>query len=622
MRRMIICLFIILLPFAMSGQEESNEKPKTFFNDLIKTLSSDSTRDTTADTPPESEESAPLPVPEPKENVPAETKDDDQEETAIPAPEPPVVAEDEQSDEKTVSDTPGSPDTSDTAVMPEPEETKPEPVAGKPKKTKKERVKKEREPKTFDPYISEPDPRTRGQKKYVKQLEKAPRRKMRLITLDQADIIHSRKFRSVNAALSNPANLGTRAEFYNSFSIIPFNTLMLDVNTSTRPFVLLDEYFTTGELLTEAAEDSMIAMLGPNGLEVPVDIQFPTLINLKLSPFFGSLYANSGLYIREHSHIPADFFDIIFEGATFDNPYQMNEPLGVDLSAYLKNSLGYGAFVELPSPIGEVRFGGAVNAYAGAFTSLNVTNLELAPTSENTTMQGTMQILSPADTLSLFGEEGFQFHVVDDYIGIPRITLGFDLGFAWRFKLNRLLPFAPNILKNYFDVQVGVQDLMANIAMNHAYLREVHFEANAGDLISTFSDPDFSLDSITVIEENLIYADSTASEALGSKFNINLHYQPISQLMLKFGWSTYLTDGINTSAGPHMYYGLEVYPMNSLSLHASLLQRNTMNYWEAGFKLYSMKSEFGLKARIYDLNFSLTENFSGAGIMLNWARYF
>ncbi|MDZ7821787.1 MAG: hypothetical protein U5N26_08255 [Candidatus Marinimicrobia bacterium] len=233
-----------------------------------------------------------------------------------------------------------------------------------------------------------------------------------------------------------------------------------------------------------------------------------------------------------------------------------------------------------------------------------------------------MQILSFADTLNLFTENGPDFHIHNDYMGIPRITFGYDIGFAWRFKLNRLLPFAPHILKNYFDVQVGVQDLMANIAMNHAYLREVHFEANAGDLINTFSDPNFSLDSITVVEENMIYADSIASQPLGSRFNLNLHYQPVSQLLLKFGWSTYLTEGINSTEGSRMHYGLEVYPVSSVCLHASVTQRNTMNFWEAGFKLYSMKSEFGLKARIYDLNFSLTENFSGAGIMLHWARYF
>ncbi|MDZ7821786.1 MAG: hypothetical protein U5N26_08250 [Candidatus Marinimicrobia bacterium] len=79
-------------------------------------------------------------------------------------------------------------------------------------------------------------------------------------------------------------------------------------------------------------------------------MSFPHFSICRLSPFFGSLYANSGLYIKEHSHIPADFFDIIFEGATFDNPYQMNDPLGIDISAYLKNTVGYGAFYELPSP--------------------------------------------------------------------------------------------------------------------------------------------------------------------------------------------------------------------------------------------------------------------------------
>ncbi len=617
MRRLITCIFITLIPFAAFPQEEEPEQqPETFFNELVRSLSADSTRDTTSDMAAEPSDTLSSAVPEdPAADTTAlanakTEKDSSLEMTGSPG--------EEIKTSTAVKDTSSRPEEAITE-KPKPSET---PEERKPEKVRKEPETKKREPREFAPYIEEPSPRTRGQKKYVKRLEKAPNRSMRLITLDQADIIHSRKFRGVDAALANPANLGTRSEFYNSFSIIPVNTLSLDINTSTRPFVLLNEYFTTGELLTEAAEDSLISMLGPNGLEIPVGLELPTLFNLRLSPFFGSLYANSGLYIKEHSHIPADFFDIIFEGATFDNPYQMNDPLGIDISAYLKNTVGYGAFYELPSPLGEIRFGAAVSAYAGAFSSLNITNLELVPAAENTHMQGTMQVLSFADTLDLFTGSGPDFHIHDDYMGIPRLTFGYDVGFAWRFKLNRLLPFAPNILKNYFDVQVGVQDLMGNIAMNHAYLREIHFEASAGDLVSTFSDPDFSLDSITVVEETLIYADSVASQPLGSRLNLNLHYQPVAQLMLKFGWSTYLTEGINSTEGSRMHYGLEVYPVSSVCLHASVTQRSTMNFWEAGFKLYSMKSEFGLKARIYDLNFSLTENFSGAGIMLNWARYF
>ena len=205
-------------------------------------------------------------------------------------------------------------------------------------------------------------------------------------------------------------------------------------------------------------------------------------------------------------------------------------------------------------------------------------------------------------------------------MGIPNITLGYDFGLAWRFKLNRILPFAPKILKNYFDFQIGVEDLGASISMNHAYVREINFSLETDDLLSTFED--FSLDSMVVLDETIIAEDSTISMPLGSKLNMSLHYQPIPQLMLKGGITSFLSDGLNSNSGQNYFYGVEIYPVSSLCIHGSVTQKGDYRFSEAGIKLYSQKSEFGLKLRIYDLDFSLTENLSGAGLQLNWVRYF
>lgn len=612
----IFIILLIFVPLFAFSQEESSNEPETYFQELIKnlnpkgdTLATESYKDSVMKT------EAPLPAADSltSESIPEESEENTAEKTApqpamfTPQPAPATPLKDTLPGESVTSN--------DSTALPQPET----PVAETPKKVKKER--EPREPREYMPFIEPAVAMNRSQTKYLKPLEKAPERRMRLITFDQADIIHGRKYRSVEAALDNPSNLGVRSEYFGTFSIIPINTIDINVNTSTRPFVLLEEYFSTGELLSEAAEDSLIDMLGPNGLELPLDISFPTLFSLKMAPVFGSFYLNSGLFIKERSRIPSSFFDIIFEGATFDDPYQMTDPLGVNLNLYLKNSLGFGSYMELPDPFGEIRFGAAANVYAGAFASVNITDLELVPAMENTRLEGSMEVLSFADTLNLFGEEGFRFHIVDDYMGIPKITYGADIGLAWRFKLNRILPFAPGILKNYFDLRVGVEDLGASIAMNHAYLREIHFQAEAGDLLETFGG-EFSLDSIMVMEENLISADSTVSMPLGSKLKISLDYQPIPQLLLKGSWSTYITDGLNATAAPNYSYGVEIYPVSSLCIHGSVTQKSYMRYWEAGLKLYGMKSELGLKARLYDLDFSLTENVSGAGIMLNWARYF
>ncbi|MEA2077151.1 MAG: hypothetical protein U9O95_03950, partial [Candidatus Marinimicrobia bacterium] len=246
---------------------------------------------------------------------------------------------------------------------------------------------------------------------------------------------------------------------------------------------------------------------------------------------------------------------------------------------------------------------------------------ELVPSPDGVTVQGTVEALTFADTLSLFGSEGFQFGLVDDYLGIPGITLGYDFGLAWRFKLNRLLPIMPNFIKNYFDFQVGIEDLGASISMNHAYLREINFEMEAGDLLNTFSDG-LDLDSMMVLDETLVYADSTISQPLGTKLNFGVNYQPIPQLLLKGGMTQFLSQGLNSNDGQNYYYGVEIYPISSLCLHGTVTQKGNYRYSEAGFKLYSNKSEFGLKVRVYDLDFSFTENVSGAGLQFNWVRYF
>jgi hypothetical protein len=199
--------------------------------------------------------------------------------------------------------------------------------------------------------------------------------------------------------------------------------------------------------------------------------------------------------------------------------------------------------------------------------------------------------------------------------------MGFDFGLAWRFKLNRVLPIAPKFLKNYFDFQIGVEDLGASISMNHAYVREISFGMETDDLLTTFSDG-FSLDSMMVLDETVLVSDSTISMPLGTKLNMSLNYQPIPQLMLKGGITSFLSEGLNSNSGPNYFYGVEIYPISSLCLHGSVTQKGQYRFSEAGIKLYSQGSEFGLKVRVYDLDFSFTENVSGAGLMFNWAKYF
>ena len=652
MKKLISILFVILLvPFLAFSQEstpsepapaepkEENVEPESFFNDLISSLKINNEAENEVTKKEEG-----LPVPDPAPETPAplpENTKPEPETTTAPLPTPATVNPEISGvkEEATPKDKVEVPlPVQDTPVLPAndnpvPENTPvvaPENVASPDivigakdsgNKNKKEKVKKERVKKDIVPYIEPPEAKSKSQKKYVKDMEKKAKSRMRLITLDAADHIFSRKFRSPVQALYNPANLGVRAELTNTFSIIPINTLDLDLKTSTRPFVFINEFLTTGELLTPEREDSMIAMLGQNGLELPVDINMPTVLNLKMGLLGGSIFANAGLFVQERSRIPGEFFGIILDGATFDNPFQMNEDLGVSVNAYVKGSAGYGSFVELPSVFGELRFGAAVNAYTGAFASVNVTNLELVPSTEGVSVQGTAQAVGPVDTLSLFGSEGFAFSLVDDYMSIPNFTMGLDFGVAWRLKLNRILPFMPDLIKNYIDVQVGIEDMGASISMNHAYIREINFSMEADDLLSTFSNG-VNLDSMMVLSETIVADDSTISMPLGTKLNMSFHYQPIPQLMLKAGMTSFLSEGLNSNTGQYFFYGVEIYPIPSLCLHGQVTQKGQYRFSEAGIKLYSQGSEFGIKLRVYDLDFSFTENVSGAGLQFNWARYF
>jgi hypothetical protein len=132
----------------------------------------------------------------------------------------------------------------------------------------------------------------------------------------------------------------------------------------------------------------------------------------------------------------------------------------------------------------------------------------------------------------------------------------------------------------------------------------------------------FNLDSMSTLSETLIAEDSTISMPLGAKLNFAVNYQPIPQLILKGGMTSFLTEGLNSNEGQNYFYGIEVYPISSLCLSATVTQKGNYRFTEAGLKLLSDKTEFGLKLRVYDLDFSLTENVSGAGLHLNWARYF
>ncbi|MFA6618889.1 MAG: DUF5723 family protein [Candidatus Neomarinimicrobiota bacterium] len=606
MKTLAKALLILSFFLPLLAQEEPEKKPDQFLNDLVKTLKSGNEVST------DNAEQKTAELPKPATLLGVDKKEEEPKMLSIPDPAKPESEDSSLLPEKDL-------------VIPAPETTA---KAKKVKKVKEAKPKKEKETKVLASYIEEPDPKTGKQKKYIAKLEKKQQTRMRLLTLDNADIVHSRTNRALRNGLNNPANLGLRSEHPSSLAIIPFNNIDIDLKTSVKPFLFMQDFLSSDELMTSEREDSMLAALGENGLELPLDINIPTLLGIKLNLLGGSIYANAGLFVQERMRIPNEFWGLILDGATISEPFTMTEEMGININAYTKLSAGYASYYELPTFLGELRFGASLNAYAGVFSGINITNLSLIPAAENTRFEGNIEILSFMDTLTVFspGDElniDPDFNIEDDYLNIAKMQMGLDLGVAWRIKLNRIIPVLPNMLKNYIDIQLGFEDIGAKIKMNHAYLREVKFEAQAGDILKLFnSDEEFDINSLTVLEENLLEDDTTYTKALGTKFHIAGQYQPISQIMLKGSFATYISEGINSNSGPNYSYGLEVFPVPAFSIHGSVHQKGQYQYSEAGLRLQGLGSEIGLTLRLYDLPFSFTENINGLGLKLHWARFF
>lgn len=654
MKRILILTLILLLPIMAIAQEEASTQ--NFLQELVNVLNTDSSKasDKAKEEAAKKLDSALSPIVDKLEDEAGKAIKSGAKKAAniLPAPSMPAVSKPAVT-QKSASPklaVPALPKTADSKAKAASKSVTPDlnaPIlspnisigskSGSDSKTKKglfNRKKKSEEEsdplaaseeengekdRLFKPYIIPAEnPKNKTQRKYLKTLDKMPNRRQRLVTFDKGDIIFGRHYRSVLHGIENPSNLGVRTEKMNSFSIIPINTLDLDVKSSTAPLELLENYFSTSQTL----DSNFVNDLGVGGFSLPVSLSLPTLLNVKLSGVFGTLSLNSGLFVSEDFLLPASLFDIIFEGATFDDPYEMTADLGLNVAAYLKNTVGYGSFIDLPRPFGELRFGGNVNVYAGAFASAELTQLELTPTTEGTTVSATATVSTLADSLNLLGDGGFYYGIPSDYMSIPQFTFGYDAGVAWRLKLNRILPIMPNVLKNYIDVQVGVQDIGASLKMNHGITKEITFEAQVGDVLSLVMGDSLDVNELMDIEERVVSQDTTLTRPIASKMTFGFSYQPIDMIMVTANFKQTLSEGIGASETLEYKYGLYVYPTTSFAVYAGLQKEQQYESWDLGLIGSGMNSEISLILKVYNTPFDLDSGLSGAGLRLNWARYF
>ncbi|MDX9778600.1 MAG: hypothetical protein RBT43_07575, partial [bacterium] len=194
-RLLLFILLLICVPLFVFSQEEYSNEPETYFQELIKTLNPNAQKDSAKAEENIEKKVPPLPAPDPvpAEEVSKEAEIPDETPLQIPvqhetSPSPSLPPASPLPLSPIIQDTPPAGETvtddKSTAALPVPDN---EIVIGdkKAKKEKPEKVKKEREPREpreYVPFIEPAVAKNKSQGKYVKKLEKAPERRMRLIT--------------------------------------------------------------------------------------------------------------------------------------------------------------------------------------------------------------------------------------------------------------------------------------------------------------------------------------------------------------------------------------------------------------------------------------------------------
>lgn len=456
---------------------------------------------------------------------------------------------------------------------------------------------------------TEEKPLSKKEKNYLTKLRMKKKHRQRLITLDQSDIIFSRIARTPTSNLLNPANIGIKSETLTSLSFIvnPLPNLYFDVYNSSFSANTLNTYFNDGRLLTQKELDSFVSLFKSDGLGIKSNVELPSIFSVKLPLIYTSFFINVGNYTKAYGDLPGEVLAIPFEGnktagLSFNNPL-INGKSDFEAASYSKATIGFGSFYTLPNvklsnsksiELGDLRFGLNINFYGGVYSSANGRNITIS-VDENTGNSFEMDLIisAPLDTLQIVGGDtllaDFIFAEPSDPANIAQISTGFDFGVGMRVRLNKYIPLEmPKFLKNDLDIQISFIDIGAKLKTGNMIQKKVSVVGNYYEDITE----DIEIDSMMVFSETTIDSAYIHEAKIASKMNMTFTYQPIDQVLIQTGFTSFIGDGIGHEDRARLFISFNVFPIKWFFLNYKIERIENTRHFQTGF---------GFTTRIWDM---------------------
>jgi hypothetical protein len=382
-------------------------------------------------------------------------------------------------------------------------------------------------------------------------------RPVKLANDDFAAIVFSRTMRTPVAALENPSNLAVASQTRWGVTLplpLPVPSMGISVQNSSFDLGTYNTYFNDGRLLSAEELDNFVNLF-KDGLNFQTELEFPSLLSVRFPLFVGTVFFNSGLYVKPLGTLPGEVLAMPFTGLQFNEPIQ-GDDLYFDVYAYLKNTVGFGTRYQL-GRIGEFRAGFSINTYTGSFAMIDTDELTLLSTPDYIQVKGNV-------TGILVDPEN------DDYGNIPQITPGVDFGFGYKTRLKDLIPVhLPEYFVNDLDFQLSFYDMGATLSSGNMLKKQFSIDGTIDDLMD-LTEKDVDIDSMLNIEETTLDSNFVQTEELAGKMKIMLTWQPIGRVMVQAGMTNFLNEGLGYEADPRMHLSATVFPLKWLMLNVGL----------------------------------------------------
>ena len=422
---------------------------------------------------------------------------------------------------------------------------------------------------------------------------------------DFASIVFSRAMRTPVAALENPSNLAVASQTRWGLTLplpLPVPTMGVSVQNSSFDLGTYNKYFNDGRLLSADELDNFVNLL-KDGMDFQTELEFPSLVSFRFPLFVGTVFLNSGLYVKPLGTLPGEVLAMPFAGLKFNEPIQ-GDDLYFDVYAYLKSTVGFGTRYQLGS-IGEVRAGISFNSYTGSFAMIDTDELTLLSTPDYIQVKGSVTgiVVDPEN---------------DDFANIPKITPGIDFGFAFKTRLSDLIPInLPSYFVNDLDFQVGFYDMGASLSSGNMLKKQFSIDGTIDDLMD-LTEKDVDIDSLLNIVETTLDSNFIQTEDLAGKMKLMVTWQPLGRLMLQAGMTNFLNEGLGYESKPRMHLSATVFPLKWLMLNVGLDRINGEGRLTTGFGFTTRYWDFA----VYTHATGLGENIRGGGFSLVNNIYF